>query len=141
MLATYETTTCPIVHHFTEQQKPEYREIVKQITDDCAPGDSIVTLKRIHYLLEVTTGMVMIAGAGSGKAASVTHTLVGMKRAIAAIKGAPPACYTQNDAMLIALSRQTGELFAVCIGLIESAGTESVRDLVVDIIQTVVAIK
>lgn len=133
---------CPIVGPFFAQQSKDCQTRVLPTVAAMPAGDSVVALRRLLYLLEVTTGFVVIAGCKSGSLPRVSKGLVSMRSAMRSLKDAP-TCFTPDFDALGVLAVETGRLFAVCIEAVTLKGetAESALDLCLSVFETVAAIE
>lgn len=146
-LATFDRPSpldCPVVGPFYREQAATTRLRVLPLLLAMKPSDTVLMLRRLLYLLDVTTGIVVIAGCQTGSIPRVAHSLMAMRAALRDLKGIPIAPgVTADHESLTVLATETGRLFAVCmevVNLRENNGSEEVLDLCVGIFETVAAI-
>lgn len=141
-------TDCPIVGPFLAQQTPECRSRVLATVRGMKPctDDHALMLRRLLYLLEVTTGFVVIAGCKSGSLPRVSNGLVSMRdamRGLRHLKESPPGCFAPDFDALGILAVETGRLFAVCVDAltVHTHTRQGALDLCLSVFETVAAIE
>jgi hypothetical protein len=116
MLSTVELDKplpCPVLQAFLEGLPPAAKKVATARAG-AVGSDDITALRRLLYLLEVTTGVAVFAGCKVGRVRRVANTLVMMRESIGALRSASTVAEAANTDAFMSLARETGVLFSVC---------------------------
>lgn len=104
---------CPVLQAFLEGL-PDPAKPVALKRAGAVSSDDLTALRRLLYLLEVTTGVAVFAGCKMGRVRRVAKTLVTMRESIGQLRSASMVPEDADTDAITALARETGTLFAVC---------------------------